>query len=138
MATRAIVWASLVSLGLLASCRGGGHTGTYVLDKSALPGGAAKDDLAKKLFEDLNVEVKLNGDGTFKSTIQMPDVMGMGSKPGSKKLEESGTWVADGEKLTFTTKDHDGKKVNETKTCTIKDGVITLNEMGMEVRLVKR
>jgi hypothetical protein len=86
-------------------------------------------------FGSVDAEAKLDSDGTFTMTLSLPTMGGGGGKQVAK-----GTYKVEGDKITLTVTEQDGKKTDkpEPKTGTIKNGVITLSEGAVEMRLVKK
>jgi len=120
---------------LLAACGGGGAAaagaaaaGVYELDKAAfkeamlanMPEEAKKEKMATDMIDGMvaamNMSIELKADGTAQMTNK-----GM---PGKPDEVESGTWKLDGSKITFDTKDKDGKA--ESHTADYANGSITV------------
>lgn len=105
----------------IAACGGGAASaaGVYEIDKAALKAAItasmpaeAKDKMPAEMLDGMvngmNISIELKADGTATMSSKM-DVMGQ-----KKEDVATGTWKLDGNKLTMTTEDKDGKK--ETKT----------------------
>lgn len=133
---RTLVTLLLLLLVSLTGCGGpSGPSGTYSIDKDALAKmadalvkggeGEAKDASAAPMaammaeaFKAMDASLTFNTDGTFSGSSKM-----MGNESTMK-----GTWKLEGEKLSMTSTEEDGKPANETKVATFKDGVITVEE----------
>ena len=111
------------------ACGGGSIAGTYQLDKEALKKMAAQEsgdadkleDAARKMmdamFDKMEGTMELNADGTASVKFAMPPM-------GEQAF--TGSWKADGNKVTITAKGENGKE--ESKTGTFADGAITIEE----------
>lgn len=124
-----------LTLSLVAACGGGAGAassaaGVYEMDKAAfkqtmlasMPEEAKKEKMAMemvdKMADGMNVTIDLKADGSAAMTIKM-DMMGQ-----KKDETENGTWKLDGNKLSITTKEKDGKE--ETKTADYANGSFSI------------
>lgn len=124
-----------LTLSLVSACGGGAGAaasaaGVYTLDKAAfkqtmlasMPEEAKKEKMAMemvdKMADGMNVSIELKADGTATMSIKT-EMMGQ-----KKDDTETGTWKLDGNKLTMTTKEKDGKE--ETKTADYANGSFTV------------
>lgn len=130
--------AAVVLFAGLVGCSKGDPTnpvGTWNLDTSALleemkknPNYKADDPMTKQMEEALKkmkVTMVVNADNSFTGTAE-----GMGNKSTAK-----GTWKLEGDKLTMTTTEEDGKPKSETEVLTFKDGLITMEKEGMKMTM---
>lgn len=85
----------------------------------------AKEQVAKMSFQ-----VELKADGNFQASGQM----------GPANIDAKGTWKREGDKVSITTTWEDGKEKTEpeTKSATMKDGAIHIQEEGMPFTMVLR
>lgn len=129
---------SALALSTLVACGGeadasASAVGTYKIDTAALvetmlaamPAEAKADEAAaKKMAEGMaggfDISIELKEDGTCSN---MAKITMMGQ---TQENSATGTWKLEGDKLSMTTKDKDGKE--ETKTVTFKDGSFTVSE----------
>jgi hypothetical protein len=112
--------------------------GTWVLDGEAAlksfeanpPEGMPPQALEpmKNMIKGMKGEMTMNADGTFEGVMEMPNPMTGEVKPSTAK----GTWTLEGEKLSITTTEQDGKpeETPDTETAVLKDGVITVTPAG--------
>lgn len=81
----------------------------------------------KPMIDGMVGTIELKADNTAMMTLKIPPMLDM---------SETGTWKLEGDKLTITGKDKDGKE--QAKAATLKDGKITLSEDqgGKQIQMV--
>jgi hypothetical protein len=80
--------------------------------------------MLEPMLKSMKAEVKFDDDGTFTGTMTMKDPMS-----GEEKTQVGkGTWKLEGDKLSITTLEEDGKKKDtpDTEVATFEDGVIKI------------
>ncbi len=125
---------SVCSLLALAACGGATAAGHYEIDKesfkSNIPNGSKMPaEMLDKMLASLTGALDLTADHAATMTMKMPPMMDMTA---------TGKWALEGDKLTLTMKEKDGKE--EAETGTLVDGVITLSkvEEGQTMKVVFR
>ncbi len=94
------------------------------LAEDPVPMGGMMLDIVKSM----KAEMVISEDGTFTADMKMPDPM-----TGESKSETArGTWKLDGDQITITTTEKNGKvdENPDTQSATVKDGVITVPAQG--------
>jgi hypothetical protein len=136
--------ATIVLLLLALSACGGGNShavGVYRLDGAAfadaMMGGAGANQPEMKAIRDTMVKgiegsIELKADGTATMRMKM-------SMMGADRSDDStGTWKLNGNAVSITAKEKDGKE--ETRTATLADGALTFEEErdGKKVKMIWR
>jgi hypothetical protein len=144
---QALILTLLALFPFFASCGSGGSdvTGSYGLDvdffveefKKNIPAEAPAemiDPMIKELRTGLEkATFTIKADGTFEAVMSMP----------GEETKDSGTWVLEGEKITFTTTESSGDEKGKVQEGIFKDGVISIQETmpdgsALTIKMIKK